>query len=1556
MGFKVEVINVTRDFSQGTYGNRIPLNDPDILASYQKWNDVLAAVKIEESNSCLKFSAIEAGGAQPQVDTVYCNRDWTQTLRDMRKAAPDTTIRPLWRGPNGFMLEPAHPEELQWLLSQLVVDVARDKESANPELLRIKVFDSQGTIAEVEPTVKMVAALREKGYKIGVEVAIPYTNGKDLHPNPFTDQYYVDKIVAAAKLAEEYGIPSDVFRVSLKDMIGGLDADSAKRLTGKFIEALKKEGLQTKLGLHLHDTGLAVEAYAAAIAECKEKDWPIAVDTVEGNDTGFASTLALDAHLKEKYGIDLGLSEEQVSALTQMAELTDNAAKRYNVRRTEGNLPGEALRHYKIPGGGVASFETAVASMGLAASLGISEADAVNVAGTSFNTVSKLMGEPHAVTPGFQNKQKAALHFLKNMLEQKALQPGMSLEEIYARIKEPAETVDTLSFLEKMQGTGSITPEMPLQTAIEEIQKHRATLTDEESPEQNEERIQATLALAFLDKMQCKEPPLLTSGMTLAASTEAMQQSLGKKVNDWFLKNIEREPAVVAFLKREGLPAPVHPLIRAAIPPRKGLLTDGVESKLPAYQQVVRELQEDGWLPEGEERFNSAVSWAIISGNPEQFRQYVMKHEWLREPDPSKYTSKEEYTRDLKKFQKGISANPDAADKIRKDLLTGKIHEDVAHARITQLLEEERSAISRTVKGYIEDNKARLTHVMQEASKASEAGVKKALEKSIEAFYTSQQDIIREHMDATGAPFLYSEEERTDSALELLTNTLLEPYRTQEEFARNVREVVNSTKEDIRATQVKVDMPGQVVKLYVELPEGQSIVVKKGEPLYTISAAKMEHTVRAPKDLTITHILCQEGDMLTQGQVVMECGTLEEKQDLSQEKEQEKKPSLRRKAPVAAEMDEVEKEPEEDKTIPLLEMPEPTEAQKRGHYIPAWTQGEGAGNGKEEWLHVVGNRAGCAAKIAGDLTQAGHDVVVLYTEKDKTTPVVKHAPKGKAVRIGDYTNQEEMIETLRTLAKANPGKKILFHPGWGFLSEKSDFVEKVEKLREEEGYDVVFAGPPSKAMEAFGGKDAFRLEAENVAKECNPPFFIPDLIASEDLNQFIASGYSEEHPLYETMSKIYGQVMDMGGDVMLKAVDGGGGRGIEGFNKGDFKSFVELYAKNTAYAEKQFSNGKMLIEHRIRNAQHIEAQIIATNGQGLVIGYRNCSVQDPKQQKMVETNIVKGDFEEEIWEKIHRNSQAMAGALAEKGYRGPATLEMMVNHETGEVGFLEINTRIQVEHPVTEEDIYQKTGKRVSIPALTAHLVVNNGTETPQEILHNVCGLKPQESESVALPSDERVAHFRIVSRNVSLAEGTITPCFFRHDLPPELLARIAAENNVSIIWGTLGGDYDPQIGAVYGNAADVLKASQQFQKAFQVLQVCDRSPDTTTLAAVQELYPLFMFPSGQVNQAFFTSTFKQMLEAITSGDIAMQATANTFTFPSEKAIREGALAECFAAVSGTGKTAEGEKEAPSSPTWVSRTGKEKNVTETPTSFVERFATNGDTPGKKNQEKQAMGV
>jgi pyruvate carboxylase len=1453
--FKVEVVNVFRDTSQGLFANLIPLNHPLALEYFKLW-DKLA----QSQNPHVKFSAIEAGGADPQVTAVIRNYDFMETYRQIRKVAPNSPIRPLWRGANGFLLSPSNPADLEHLLQNLAEDIASAglSKEQQAELLRIKVFDSQGNMKEVKSTIDIIAKLRAKGHPITAEIAIPYSSGE-----AYPDELYIQKAVDAAKLLHDSGLPLNLCRISLKDMVGELDASTASRLIPAMIDVLKSQALQIPLGLHLHDTGLALDTYVAAIKACKEKNYPITIDTVEaaainqeytGKDawknSGFVSTIALNNELK-KQEIDLGLTEGQLSILNQMDELAKQVMIMHDVARAEPSLTGEELRQFHIPGGGFASFKNAVNALdgkGLATLLGISEQDSFKLAGYGLATVGKLMGEPFAVTPGFQNKQIAALNLILNMIKADILKPGMSFNEL----------------------------------------QHAVTKE--------------------LDAQQ---------------------------VNDLFLKNLD--PVVKKFLSGEmpaetmaklkiQTTATVHPEIRQKIPLNTGLLTDGVESKLPAAKAVAETLLKQGKIKPTpiqaenalrelraeqpitkkleEKTLQTATTWALELGDPNKLVSAIEKH-WLRAPNPADYgvggkyrnnddsnnnhssiEAKAEYEWAVAKSRKGRNPTPDKMELLMELVKHGKIPLEVANNFTQTALAAEQADIKVAVLTYLNANPQDISATISQN--------KDALTQIVTCLYVLQQETIK-NKESEGEYFLFPEERRLDIAFDVLANELNRIAIETGQPHEGIKNAIVQKREEIESSVISVPMPGKITEVCIDTSKG-SVPVKKGDIITKIEAMKMIINIYAPKDGTIISVNAKAGQIIEKNQLL---ASYDKQVAVSAEQNGHNaapvapidlSASQNRLAEFYAEAVVLNKNTSADITkiqaITATYQPQPqkddlmSKLSKRGYNAQPLSLSEEAKPNHQNEIHIVGNRAGCAAKLYGDLMQAGCDARVLYTAGDITTPVIANAAAGEAILVASYNDHDTILASLKKIAEENPGKKIFFHPGWGFLSEDDAFVAKVEELGKT--HNVLFVGPPSEPMKTAGGKLTLRNLVKKVASDFNPQYFGNHHFTAEDLNAYIKGTLPANKR--EAIAKAYRQhfedIIGMGGDVMTKAIYGGGGKGIKRFTydkdtskEANYYRYMKDVQENIAYSEKHFGNGSVLTEQCVTGAtRHLEVQF-ATNAQGAILfGLRDCTLQN-KGQKILETNVIKGDYVPETIEKTIKAAGSLAEELARQGYKGVGTLEMLVQ-PNGNVKFLEVNTRVQVEHRVTEADISLKTGQSISLPLVNlAFSDPANQDKIPVKLLQQF-GLNHDDLQTCIQPGIERVEHFRINSKEIDLQKGDANPSYFDDRMWPGTAAVTAAAQatNADIFLGGLGkGNYDSQVGAICGTSKQTAAAAKYVSEFVATSSALNRNDGTISIDFSLELREVMYNENGNFREGISTKTVDELLESIKNGQIKLE-------------------------------------------------------------------------------------
>ena len=296
---------------------------------------------------------------------------------------------------------------------------------------------------------------------------------------------------------------------------------------------------------------------------------------------------------------------------------------------------------------------------------------------------------------------------------------------------------------------------------------------------------------------------------------------------------------------------------------------------------------------------------------------------------------------------------------------------------------------------------------------------------------------------------------------------------------------------------------------------------------------------------------------------------------------------------------------------------------------------------------LVANRGEIALRVIRAARRIGASPVLAASQADANSPAARAADR--VVVIGPaQANQSYLRPEIIAQAAINVGAAVV-HPGYGFLSEQPALCE----LLEAEG--IAFAGPRPETLRAVGDKGS----ARQVAVAANVP--VANGVEITDLAEVAELGERIGYPL------------------LIKAIHGGGGRGIRLVH--NVAELVELAPQAAAEAEAAFGNGAMYLERYYGNARHVEVQVFGDGtGRAWIFGDRDCSVQR-RHQKLIEECPAPGlsDTRRKI---LHDASSRLVKAL---NYRGAGTVEFLVDTESEDVVFLEVNARIQVEHPVTEE-------------------------------------------------------------------------------------------------------------------------------------------------------------------------------------------------------------------------------------------------------------------------------
>lgn len=296
---------------------------------------------------------------------------------------------------------------------------------------------------------------------------------------------------------------------------------------------------------------------------------------------------------------------------------------------------------------------------------------------------------------------------------------------------------------------------------------------------------------------------------------------------------------------------------------------------------------------------------------------------------------------------------------------------------------------------------------------------------------------------------------------------------------------------------------------------------------------------------------------------------------------------------------------------------------------------------------LIANRGEIAVRIIRALREMGIKTVAVYSEADKEALHTQLADEsvciGPAASADSYLNMEQIISaTIATGADA-------IHPGFGFLSENAKFVEMCEKCK------ITFIGPNSEMIHRMGNKS----EARKTMEEAGVP---------------IVPGTKE--PVYdaEEAKKI---ADELGYPLMIKASAGGGGKGMRVAEMSE--EFIENFKTAQREAVKGFGDNTMYMERFIRNPRHIEVQIMADkHGNVVYLGERDCSIQKHHQKLLEEApcEALPLNLRREMGETAVRAAKAV-------NYENAGTIEFLYD-KSGSYYFMEMNTRIQVEHPVTE--------------------------------------------------------------------------------------------------------------------------------------------------------------------------------------------------------------------------------------------------------------------------------
>ena len=298
---------------------------------------------------------------------------------------------------------------------------------------------------------------------------------------------------------------------------------------------------------------------------------------------------------------------------------------------------------------------------------------------------------------------------------------------------------------------------------------------------------------------------------------------------------------------------------------------------------------------------------------------------------------------------------------------------------------------------------------------------------------------------------------------------------------------------------------------------------------------------------------------------------------------------------------------------------------------------------------LIANRGEIALRIIRACRELGVTSVAVYSEADVDSMHVQLADE--AVCIGPGPSSESYLKPDRILAAAEIAEADAIHPGYGFLSENARFAEICESS------DIKFIGPSAEVIRNMGDKNTARATAVAAGVPVTP--------GSNGIIESVEHGMAEAERI--------------GYPVMIKATAGGGGRGMRPCSSAE--EFEMLYNQASQEAIACFGNGDCYLEKLVLKPHHVEFQVFGdSHGNYLHLGERDCSMQR-RNQKIIEecpSPLISDDLRK-------RMGEASVALIKEAGYENAGTIEYLVDEKAENFYFMEMNTRIQVEHPVTEE-------------------------------------------------------------------------------------------------------------------------------------------------------------------------------------------------------------------------------------------------------------------------------
>jgi len=432
---------------------------------------------------------------------------------------------------------------------------------------------------------------------------------------------------------------------------------------------------------------------------------------------------------------------------------------------------------------------------------------------------------------------------------------------------------------------------------------------------------------------------------------------------------------------------------------------------------------------------------------------------------------------------------------------------------------------------------------------------------------------------------------------------------------------------------------------------------------------------------------------------------------------------------------------------------------------------------------LVANRGEIAVRIFRACRDLGIETVAVYSDADRTARHVAMADY--AVRLGPPPSSESYLSVPRILEAARKTNASLVHPGYGFLAENAGFARACEAA------GLVFVGPSASAIEAMGTKTTSRVLMEKAGVPIVPGTTTPARDASELADFARRVGYP----------------------ILLKASAGGGGKGMRRVDREE--DLAASFARAGAEAEASFGDRAVYAEKLLENPRHVEVQIAADrHGRRVAVGERECSIQR-RHQKVVE-ECPSPAVDEDLRRRLFAAAAAAADAV---GYDSCGTVEFLLAPD-GSFYFLEMNTRLQVEHPVTEEVWGIDLVAEMIRAAQGEPLSVETRDLAPRG--HAIeCRLYAEDPDRAFAPSPGVVTRLRLpegpgVRNDVGIEEGSVVPI-----------------------------DYDPMLGKLVVKGRDRAEAIDRLARALDEYEIAGVE---TTLPLFRELVRDADFRAGRIH------------------------------------------------------------------------------------------------------------